>query len=105
MLGRQGQRPEFIGIAADGERIVGFTTMYTTTVPGLFDIGFTGVDREYRGRGVALALKVRGAQVAMRFGATALRTGNDSRNAAMLAVNQKLGYVRLPGRFEYERSL
>lgn len=105
MLGRQGQRPEFIGIAADGDRIVGFTTMYTTTVPGLFDIGFTGVDREYRGRGIALALKVRATQVALQFGATAIRTGNDSRNAPMLAVNQKLGYKRLPGRFEYERSL
>lgn len=105
MLRRQGQRPEFIGIAADGERPVGFTTMYTTTVPGLFDIGFTGVRREYRGRGIALALKVRAAQVALRFGATALRTGNDSRNGPMLTVNQKLGYKRLPGRYEYERSI
>lgn len=105
MLRRPGQRPEFIGIAADGERVVGFTTMYTTTIPGLFDIGFTGVHREYRGRGIALALKVRAAQVALQFGARALRTGNDSRNGPMLAVNHKLGYKRLPGRYEYERSV
>jgi GNAT superfamily N-acetyltransferase len=105
LLRRDGQRPEFIGIAADGERVVGFTTMYPTTVADLMDIGFTGVLREYRGRGIALALKVRAAQVALRFGAKAIRTGNDSRNAPMLAVNEKLGYKRLPGRFEYERAL
>ncbi|MDF2627804.1 MAG: family N-acetyltransferase [Symbiobacteriaceae bacterium] len=105
MLRWQEQRPEFIGIAADGDQVAGFTTMYPTTIPGLFDIGFTGVHRAYRGRGIALALKVRAAQVALQFGAKALRTGNDSRNGPMLAVNQKLGYERLPGRFEYERSI
>lgn len=105
MLQRDGQRPEFINIAADGDKIVGFTTMYPTTIPKLMDIGFTGVHREYRGRGLALALKVRATRVALQFGANAIRTGNDSRNAPMLAVNRKLGFQQLPGRYEYELLL
>lgn len=105
MLQRDGQRPEFIGIAMDGDRVVGLTTMYPTVTAGLFDIGFTGVHPAYRGRGIALAMKVLAAQTALRFGANEIRTGNDSRNLPMLAVNRKLGYQQLPGRFEYERPI
>ncbi len=105
MLQGTGQLPEFITIATHGEQVVGFTTMYPTAVSGRFDIGFTGVHPAYRGRGIALALKVRAAQTAVRHGAREIRTGNDSRNGPMLAVNRKLGYQPLPGRFEYQRSL
>jgi GNAT superfamily N-acetyltransferase len=57
----------------------------------------TGVDRPYRGRGLALALKLRTIRLARRYGAAYIRTHNDSENAPMLALNRKLGYQPEPG--------
>jgi GNAT superfamily N-acetyltransferase len=57
----------------------------------------TGVDRRYRSRGIATALKLLAIRCARRYRAAYLRTNNDSLNAPMLAVNQKLGYISQPG--------
>lgn len=53
---------------------------------------FTGILREYRGRGLAQALKFQTIQLARSEGVRYVRTNNDSKNAPMLAVNRKLGY-------------
>lgn len=53
---------------------------------------FTGVLREYRGRGLAQALKLQTILLAKKEGVRYVRTNNDSKNAPMLAVNRKLGY-------------
>jgi GNAT superfamily N-acetyltransferase len=58
---------------------------------------FTGVLREYRGRGLAQALKLQTILLAKREGMRYVRTHNDSNNAPMLAVNRKLGYKPEPG--------
>lgn len=58
---------------------------------------FTGVLREYRGRGLAQALKLQTIRLAQQKGMHYVRTDNDSKNAAMLAVNRKLGYTPEPG--------
>ena len=57
----------------------------------------TGVDRPYRGRGLATALKLLAIRCAKRYNAVYLRTNNDSENAPMLAINRKLGFQPLPG--------
>jgi GNAT superfamily N-acetyltransferase len=59
----------------------------------------TGVLPAYRGRGIALALKLTAIRYARAAGASAMRTHNDSLNAPMLAVNRKLGYVPRPGKY------
>ena len=58
---------------------------------------FTGVLRQYRGRGLAQALKLQTILLARREGVRYVRTNNDSNNAPMLAVNRKLGYKPEPG--------
>jgi GNAT superfamily N-acetyltransferase len=58
---------------------------------------FTGVLREYRGRGLAQALKLQTILIAKKEGMRFIRTHNDSNNAPMLAVNRKLGYIPEPG--------
>jgi GNAT superfamily N-acetyltransferase len=58
---------------------------------------FTGVLREYRGRGLAQALKLQTILLAKREGMRYVRTHNDSNNVPMLAVNRKLGYKPEPG--------
>ena len=60
-------------------------------------VDFTGVLKEFRGRGIATALKLQGVRLAAQFGGTKILTHNDSQNAPMLAVNKKLGYVARPG--------
>jgi RimJ/RimL family protein N-acetyltransferase len=53
---------------------------------------FTGVLREFRGRGLAQALKLQTILLAKKKGMRYIRTNNDSQNAPMLAINRKLGY-------------
>lgn len=65
----------------------------------------TGVDRAYRGRGLALALKSHTIRLARRYGVAIIRTHNDSENAPMLAINRKLGYQPEPGLFLYTRPM
>ncbi|HUY77110.1 MAG TPA: GNAT family N-acetyltransferase [Ktedonobacterales bacterium] len=57
----------------------------------------TGVDRRYRGRGLALALKLLSLRCARRYGVAHATTNNDSQNAPILAINRKLGYQSDPG--------
>jgi GNAT superfamily N-acetyltransferase len=53
---------------------------------------FTGTSREYRGRGLARAVKLASTRWAAENGITQIATTNDETNAAMLAVNERLGY-------------
>ncbi|MBT2679410.1 GNAT family N-acetyltransferase [Bacillus sp. ISL-35] len=57
----------------------------------------TGVHPQYRGRGLAKAIKVKAIEYALQNGMKFLRTNNDSINEPMLAVNQRLGYEQKPG--------
>ncbi len=61
---------------------------------------FTGVLREYRGRGLAQALKLQTILLAKKEGMRYIRTHNDSKNRSMLVVNRKLGYRPEPGYYE-----
>jgi GNAT superfamily N-acetyltransferase len=59
----------------------------------------TAVNPSHRGRGIALALKLEAIKTAITLGYTQMRTNNLSVNAPMLAVNKKLGFEKLPGRW------
>ncbi len=59
---------------------------------GIHDM--TAVRREWRGRGIAGAMKRAQIAWAVEQGVEALETGNDEDNLAMQAVNHRLGYVR-----------
>jgi len=62
---------------------------------------FTATAREYRGRGLALAVKLASTRWAAELGITRLATTNDETNAPMLAVNRRLGYQPSGRRVEY----
>ena len=66
---------------------------------------FTGTRRAYRGRGLALAVKLASIHWAAASGITRLLTYNDATNAPMLAVNARLGYEPLGRRVEYLKDL
>lgn len=97
-------RPDLIIIAADGDRFAGATVMQPQDTGALYT-NHTSVAREYRGRKLALALKLLSVEAGRRYGAPYLRTNNDSENAPMLAVNRKLGYVPAPGIYDLIKEL
>jgi GNAT superfamily N-acetyltransferase len=65
----------------------------------------TGVLREYRGHGIAVALKLRVIEFAAHEGYEVIKAWNDSTNAGMVAINQKLGFRRHVGWVGFEKSL
>lgn len=85
----------FLAVAPDGEW-VGLSELYLPIParPGTLHNGLTGVLPAWRGRGIALALKVAAARAGLARGFTHSRTSNHSINHPMLAVNERLGFVR-----------
>lgn len=92
-----GFRPDGLFILADGDEWIGTTGLLVPEGrPGY--TYFTGVRRDYRGRGLATLLKLAAIEFARDHGVSAMRTHNDTVNYPMVAVNEKLGYRRLPAR-------
>ncbi|MFD2330921.1 GNAT family N-acetyltransferase [Cohnella sp. GCM10020058] len=97
----EGYAPERVLLAVDvkdGRYAAVSNIPYKEATGGLYH-EYTGVRREYRGRKIAQALKIRAVQLAKRQGAVYLKTDNDSLNGAILKVNQSLGYVPLRGSY------
>lgn len=96
--------PAFIFLALDGERMIGMTSIQLLQ-DGPAITSATVVLREYRGRGVALALKVMSLAALQERGYAEARTHNDTLNPPILHLNAKLGYQRLPGWLQWEKRL
>jgi RimJ/RimL family protein N-acetyltransferase len=95
--------PESVIIALSDGEFIGMTIMLREEKT--FYTGMTGVTREHRGKGIALALKVLAIQYAIQSGAVKMTTHNHSKNAPMIAVNQKLGYKQRSGLWVLKRQL
>jgi GNAT superfamily N-acetyltransferase len=67
-------------------------------------MGFTGVIRGYRQRGVATALKVHTIAYAQRVGAKSIRTGNQENNP-MYQLNLRLGFKKTTASLAFEKRL
>ncbi|WP_029478691.1 hypothetical protein [Deinococcus frigens] len=96
----------FIALAPDGGW-VGLSELHLpiATRPGTLHNGLTGVLPQWRGQGVALALKLAAARAALGRGYTHSRSGNHSINRPMLAVNERLGFVREGARITLKREV
>jgi GNAT superfamily N-acetyltransferase len=78
-------------VVADG-RPVAITEVLVDLDGGIATNGFTGTLRDYRGRGLARLAKLASIAWLREQGVATVVTGNDETNAAMLAVNRRLGY-------------
>ncbi|QGQ94721.1 GNAT family N-acetyltransferase [Paenibacillus psychroresistens] len=103
---QHGVRPELIHIAKDGDRYIGVVTLQQNDQTEAMYHEYTGVLLEYRGRHIALALKMLGVQTARACGVPYLRTNNDSMNVPMLRINRDLiGFRAEPGNYKMVRNL
>jgi GNAT superfamily N-acetyltransferase len=92
-------------LAMDGELMIGVAHVWLDREHDRMGNAFTGVIPEYRGRGIATALKVLTILHAKEVGVAEILTENDSENAPMLAVNGKLGYKRWTGVYALKATL
>jgi GNAT superfamily N-acetyltransferase len=90
-------RPEAHFVAVHHGEYIGTTGLWKSDADTDFVNNLTGVKRSYRHRGIALALKLRGIAYARGHGSASIKTWNDSPNAAMIAINIQLGFVRKVG--------
>jgi GNAT superfamily N-acetyltransferase len=89
--------PEALLVAVDGDRYVGISSLERGS-EGRNDLftEITGVHREYRRKGIALALKVSCMAWAKEAGYEQVRTANDATNRPMLSINERLGFLKFP---------
>ena len=98
--------PEAFFLAKDGDRYVGQSDLAKNeSQPDILYTGFTGILREYRGRGIAQALKMHALAFAKARGYAEVRTWNSTINAPMLAINEKLGFKKQPAWIQFEKDL
>lgn len=69
------------------------------------NVNYTGVRRAWRGHGLAKWLKYVGLARAKEVGWRSVLTHNDTRNLAMLAINEQFGFVRQPGLIFWRKEL
>ncbi len=90
--------PEAFFIVRDGPRYVGMSFLHADLArPERLYQRITAIHPGYRGRGVAMALKLETIAFARQRGCHELRTAVESNNPSMLAINRKLGFEAREG--------
>ena len=90
-------------LAVDGLEPVGVISL-SRSPHGKMNINYTGVASNHRRKGLSTALKIKAMILAKTLGARTLVTQNHQDNP-MLALNQRLGFVRFDAMTEYVLGL
>jgi GNAT superfamily N-acetyltransferase len=103
-FGGPGMEPATSVTALRDGAIVGLT-LTAVKENGTAYTNLTGVARAERGKGIALAMKLRALRTLNERGVKLFGTTNDEQNAAMRGINKKLGYVPDPPTIMYAKKL
>jgi len=98
--------PEAYFIAIRGGRYVGECALAVEGAdPSIIHQQLTAVLRDARGKGIAMALKLRAVAYAKERGFREIRTWNASTNRPMLAINEALGFAKQPAWITFGKDL
>ena len=92
-------------VVLDGERPVSFAFLVVDPDGAMAVNAMTGTLRGYRGCGLARLVKLASIRWAAEHGVERILTGNDETNAAVLAVNRRLGYQPFTEHHVYAKEL
>lgn len=93
-----GDRADATFVAVDGDEVVGYAKLsFTSAQPEVAFHDMTGVRRDWRGHGVAGALKRAQIAWAKAAGFQRMQTENEARNEPIRRINERLGYRQAPG--------
>jgi len=96
--------PEGFFVAVKGDEYIGLSHVLSLEKGVSLYQGLTGVQPQYRRLGIGLAMKVRAIAYAKTTGHTVIKAENDAKNSPMLAMNQRLGYIRKPDLITFEKQ-
>lgn len=88
--------PQLWFLVVKDSEYLGVSMLFKRPADNDLNAGFTTVRREHRHQGVALALKIAALSHAKQLGKTAVRTVNAQVNRSMLAINEALGFEKMP---------
>jgi GNAT superfamily N-acetyltransferase len=94
----------FFVAARDGE-YVGIAMLAKAEAGANIDTRWVGVRRDMRGQGIAMGLKKRMFNYARAHDHPRITTVTNSKNAPVIAMNQKLGYIDQPAWVYYSKTL
>ena len=95
----------YLAVSPEG-RYLGVSNLWRSLEdPTFIWQGLTGVRREARGKGIAMALKLRTVEYARAHGIREIKTWNDQRNQPMLRINEAMGFVKQPAWIEMRKDL
>ncbi len=92
-------------LAADGGEWIGISQIGFQEGTGIGWTFLTGVLPQYRGQGIAYALKLRAISAAVQRGCRLILTENHEDNAPMRAINKKLGFVPDAPQVSYSKDI
>jgi GNAT superfamily N-acetyltransferase len=92
-----GRHDDRCWVALHDNRPVSFSYLFFPPVRGPVSTGYTCTHPDHRGHGLARATKLQSLGQAVELGVELAITDNDSENAPMLHINEKLGYRLRPG--------
>jgi len=92
-------------VAVHKAEYVGMSELYRSEADDNLHTGLTAVLSSYRRQGIALALKLQTIAFARSFGAPQISTWNALNNRPMLAINEKLGFVKQPAHIDFVKVL
>lgn len=95
----------FVAVDPRTGAYVGLSQLWKPAGGEHLETGLTGVRRAYRRKGLALAMKLRAVEYAKHVGAPEIRTGNESNNRPMLAINEALGFKKQPAWIDFVKVL
>lgn len=96
--------PDGFFVAVKGEEFIGLSHLLVSEKGVSLYQGLTGVKPQYRRYGIGLAMKIRCIAYAKANGYILITAENDAKNTPMLAMNEKLGFVRKPSLITFEKQ-